>query len=46
MAKMTGKDGESVAGRMMIDRFDEGRCEQVMHHGPCQLSGGFDFSIG
>jgi len=24
MAKMTGKVGESVAGRMMIDRFDGG----------------------
>ncbi len=33
-AKMTGKVGPAMAARVRIETFDEGRCAQLMHHGP------------
>lgn len=33
-AKMTKKVGADLASRVRFERFDEGRCAQLMHHGP------------
>jgi hypothetical protein len=33
-AKVIAKVGRSAASSLRIERFDEGRCAQVMHHGP------------
>jgi hypothetical protein len=34
LAKAVKKVGEDVADRIQIERFDEGRCAQLMHRGP------------
>lgn len=34
VAKMVKKLGQAVAARVRIERFDEGLCAQLMHHGP------------
>jgi hypothetical protein len=34
VAKMAKKLGRAVAGRVRIERFDEGLCAQLMHRGP------------
>ena len=34
LAKMAKKVGAAVADRVRVERFDEGRCGQLMHHGP------------
>lgn len=37
--KMTRKAGPAVAGRVRLERFDEGLCAQIMHHGPYAYEG-------
>ncbi|MGZ4674630.1 MAG: GyrI-like domain-containing protein [Ilumatobacteraceae bacterium] len=34
LARMTKKVGVAVARRVRLEQFDEGRCAQLMHHGP------------
>lgn len=34
VAAMTRKLGQEIADRVRIERFDEGACVQLMHHGP------------
>jgi hypothetical protein len=34
IATMAKKLGQAVAARVRIERFDEGLCAQLMHHGP------------
>jgi hypothetical protein len=34
IAKAVGKVGSDVAGRLRVERFDEGRSAQVLHRGP------------
>ena len=39
MVNVTKKVGSSMAERVRFERFDEGRCAQLMHHGPYQEEG-------
>lgn len=38
-AKMAAKTIADVAGRVRVERFDEGLCAQLMHHGPYAVEG-------
>lgn len=38
-AKMAAKTIPDVAGRVRVERFDEGLCAQLMHHGPYAVEG-------
>ncbi len=37
--KMGRKTGPAVADRVRLERFDEGLCAQIMHHGPYAYEG-------
>jgi hypothetical protein len=39
LAKMAAKTIPDVAGRVRVERFDEGLCAQLMHHGPYAVEG-------
>jgi len=39
LAKMAAKTIPDVAGRVRVERFDEGLCVQLMHHGPYAVEG-------
>ena len=39
LAKMAAKTSQDVADRIRVERFDEGLCAQLMHHGPYAVEG-------